>query len=256
MTHDTDLGHADPGHADPVDLADEPTSTLALFEGDEGSLALTHRRALLALLKNRFISAKTHPKEWAAVTANQRLIRSRLNDLFLDLVISTDNEVAYKRQVTPEGGGRFPTLLHDVAWGREETILLVFLRSRYRSEKAAGADRVFADRADMHEYVEQQRPGSATDVAGDRRKTQRALEAVYRTGLLLGRSDADRFEISGAIEVLLPLRTLQGLLEWLAQQNNGGAASDDLDGGPGGRPVDGQATDAAPTGENESGEIR
>jgi hypothetical protein len=207
---------------DEIDVDElEPTSTLALFEGDEGGLTLPQRRALVALLKNRFISARTHPNEWKALAANPRRLRSRLNDLFLDLVISVDHEVAYKRQVTTETGGRLPTLLHDTAWGREETVLLVFLRTRYRGERAAGADRAFVDRADIHEYIQQHRPLSATDVAGDRRRAERAIEAVYRTDLLIGRSDGDRFEISAAIEVLLPLPKLQELLEWLRQQASG-----------------------------------
>jgi Domain of unknown function (DUF4194) len=198
----------------------EPTLTLSLFEGDEGGLTLPQRRALVALVKHRFISARTHPQEWKVVSVNPRPLRSRLNDMFLDLVISPDHEVAYKRQVVPEAGGRFPTLLHDTAWGREDTVLLVFLRMRYRNERASGADRVFVDRADIREYVQQHRPAHATDVAGDLRRVDRAVEAVFRAGLLIGRSDGERFEISNAIEVLLPLQKLQQLLTWLRQQGH------------------------------------
>ena len=203
---------------DPADEGREPTSTLALFEGDEGRVDLAVRRALVVLLKNRFVSSRTYPKEWAVIASNTALIRSRLNDLFLELVISPEAKVAYKRQVVPEGGGRFPTLLHDMAWGREETVVLIFLRTRHRSECAAGAERVYVDRADIHEYVEQHRPRHATDVAGDRRRVTRAIEAVVKTDLLIGASNADRFEISDAIEVLLPVPKLQALLEWLSSQ--------------------------------------
>ena len=60
------------------------------------------------------------------------------------LRVRTDRvrEVAWKRQAVPETGGRFPTLLHDVAWSREETVVLVHLRDRYRVATAAGEDRV------------------------------------------------------------------------------------------------------------------
>lgn len=205
---------------DPDDPDRESTSSVALFEGDEGGLEVDQRRALVVLLKQRFITARTHPKEWQALTRNPRPIRARLNDLFLELRIDAEREVAYKRQVQPEGGGRpYPTLLYDAPWGREDTILLVYLRAHCRSEQAAGADRVFVDRDDMLEFIEQHRPEHATDQAGDARRAVKAIEALTKTGLLVGPAGADRFEISNAIEVLLPMDRLAELLGWLRQQN-------------------------------------
>lgn len=221
-------------HPDPLDQHDqhdqggdgwddEPAdSSVALFEGDEGGLDVLQRRALVALLKHRFISAQTHPSEWRAVAADPDLFRGRLHDLFLDLAVDVEREVAHKRQVTPEGGGRpFPTLLHDTPWGREETLVLVFLRGRFRAETGAGTTRAYVDRDAALAYVEQFRPRHATDVAGDARRARAAFEAVYRTGLLLGPAMGDRFEISRAIEVLLPMERLQELLTWLRQTNAG-----------------------------------
>jgi hypothetical protein len=199
----------------------ESTSSLALFEGDEGGLELDQRRALVVLLKQRFISGRTHPKEWRALTRNPRPIRARLNDLFLELHLDAEREVAYKRQVSPEGGGRpFPTLLYDAPWGREDTILLVYLRSRLRSEQAAGNERMFVDREDLLEFVDQHRPAQATDQVGDTKRAIKAIETLYKAGLLIGPSTADRFEVSNAIEVLLPMERLQELLAWLRAQNS------------------------------------
>lgn len=210
------------------DLDREPTSTLALFEGDEGSLDVAQRRALVVLIKQRFISNRTHPREWAALFSNTRAIRARLNDLFLELVLDAEREVAYKRQVSPEGGGRpFPTLLYDAPWGREETLALVYLRTRHRNDQAAGADRSFVDRADILDFISQHRPVHATDVSGDARKAAKAVENIYKTGLLIGPSTGERFEISAAIEVLLPLEKLTELLEWMRRQNE--SAGQDAD---------------------------
>jgi hypothetical protein len=208
------------------DLDREPTSTLALFEGDEGSLEVAQRRALVVLIKQRFMSNRTHPKEWAALIANPRPIRARLNDLFLELVLDAEREVAYKRQVSPEGGGRpFPTLLYDAPWGREETLALVYLRTRHRSEQAAGADRAFVDRADIEEFIAQHRPAHATDISGDARKARNAIDSIFKTGLLIGPSTGERFEISDAIEVLLPLEKLTELLAWIRARNETGEDS-------------------------------
>lgn len=207
----------------------ELSSSVALFEGDEGALEQAQRRALVAIVKQRFITADRYPKEWRALVANPRLIRSRLNDLFLDLHLDLDRQVAFKRQATPEGGGRFPTLLHDTAWTREETILLVFLRGRSRADEAAGVPKTFVDRADMLEHVASLRPTHATDQASDGRRGANAVDSLLRAGLLIGTSTAERFEVSRAIDVLLPLERLTALLDWLECENTGGPAHDVAD---------------------------
>lgn len=206
----------------PLDSDERPeVSSLALFDGDDGGLELAQRRALVVLLKKRFISAQTDPKEWKALIANPGAVRSRLHDLFLDLHLDTEYEVAFKRQVQSEAGGQpFPTLLYDAAWGREDTIVLVYLRGRFRHETAAGAERVFVDVADIVDYVSAFRPGSATDRSGDARRTQKAIETIYKSGLLIGSATGDRFQVSNAIEPLLTLETLQALQAWLRKEND------------------------------------
>lgn len=196
----------------------EPTSSLSLFEGDEGGLQLEQRRALLALVKLRFITARTHPREWAALMDNPRAIVSRLNDLFLELVVDTEREVAFKRQAVPEAGGRFPTLLHDTAWNREETITLVFLRNRHFTDSARGEERSWVDVAEVVEHLLSLRPADATDDAGDEARARNAVASVYKAGLLLGPATAERLEISPAVETLLPLEKLVDLLSWLEEQ--------------------------------------
>src|SRR6266545_6854425 len=99
-------------------------STVALFAGDEGGLSLAQRRCLVSLLKHRYLSRRTHPELWDVLIEHQALMRSRLNDLFLTLHVDAEGEVAYKRQAVPDNRStRFPTLLHDTAYTREETVL-------------------------------------------------------------------------------------------------------------------------------------
>ncbi len=138
-----------------LDLGDEllDEGSVSLFEGDEGGLEYPQRRTLVALLKQRFISARTHPRDWPVLVEHERVLRSRLNDLFLDLAIDREREVAWKRQAVSETGARFPTLLYDAAWSREETLVLVHLRDRLRAGQAGGDARVFVDREDIVDYV-------------------------------------------------------------------------------------------------------
>lgn len=202
------------------------SSSQALFDGDDGGLPLAQRKALVVLLKNRFVTPQSHPEQWKALLAGHSGIRSRLNDLFLDLYLDRDREVAYKYQVSADGGARFPTLLHATEWPREETILLVRLRRVAHAARAAGDARVFVDRADLLDYLSAMRPATATDQSADNRRTNRAIEALVSAGLLVGRMDADRFEISRAVDVVLPLETLQQLRTWIRDPQLDTAAED------------------------------
>jgi hypothetical protein len=177
------------------------------------------RQALVTLLKQRFISNRTHPRDWSVLVEHEQLLRSRLNDLFLDLQIDRHREVAWKRQAVSETGGRFPTLLHDTSWTREETLVLVHLRDRLRAGAAAGETRVFVDREDVVEHVATFRPRHATDEAGDEKRARAAVQSVVKAGLLIPTASDDRFEISEAVEPLMPLELLQELLAALQQAN-------------------------------------
>lgn len=198
--------------------------SVSLFEGDEGGLEYAQRHALVTLLKQRFISARTHPRDWQVLVEHERVLRSRLNDLFLDLAVDRAREVAWKRQATSETGSRFPTLLYDAAWSREETVVLVHLRDRLRAGLATGDTRVFIDREDIVEYVASFRPAHATDEAGDEKRARNAVVSVVKAGLLIGNAGDDRYEISEAVEPLLPLELLRELLEALQRSNGVEAA--------------------------------
>lgn len=244
---DADLPVADLAGAPEEDGEREATTSVALFEGDEGRLDQAQRKALVALLKHRFVTSRTHPQEWRTLARNPLLIRSRLNDLFLDLHVDDEREVAFKRQAVPDGGGRFPTLLFDTAWSREETILMVFLRSRSRAEEATGATRVYVDRQELLDHVAALRPPHATDQAGDGRRAANAVDSLNKAGLLVGPRGGDRFEISPAIDVVLPLERLQELLRWLQEQNDPGQGEPVQEALDGDAPVDGPVAPADAT---------
>jgi len=210
---------ADGEGTESTDTTDAGAESFSLFEGDEGGLTVEQRRTLVLLLKHRYISAALQPAEWRTLLASQSLLKSRLNDLFLDLHVDLHYEVAFKRQAVGEGGEKFPTLLHDVAYTREETILLVLLRQRFRSERASGVDIVIVDRDNLVENVAHFRPEHATDRFGDARRATAAVDSLAKARVLLKTSDPDRFRVSAVIEVLLPIERLAELWEWLVEQN-------------------------------------
>jgi hypothetical protein len=203
---------------------DAERSTHALFAGDEGELNFEQRRTLVLLLKKRYLSAEQYPAEWAYLDDNKLLFRSRLNDLFLDLVIDTERRIAYKKPaVSDTGDTSFPTLLYDTAYTREETIVLIAIRSRYRSARAAGDVDVIIDVEELLQHVQQFRPVHATDHAGDEKVTRSTIEKIRKIGILIKTSDEHRLRISPVIELLLPLPKLKELLEWLTATNTASA---------------------------------
>jgi hypothetical protein len=181
------------------------------------------------LLKQRFISARTHPRDWRVLVQHERVLRSRLNDLFLELHLDLVREVAWKRQASSETGQRFPTLLYDAAWSREETIVLVHLRDRLRTGSANGEERVFVDLSDLVEYVASFRPPHVTDEAGEEKRARNAVANLAKAGLLIATAYEERFEISEAVEPLLPLEVLQELVAALQRANESGPAEDEAD---------------------------
>jgi len=193
----------------------------ALFAGDTGTLSGTQRRALVALLKHKFISGATHATEWKTIRDDQDLFRSRLNDMFLELHLDERYEVAFKRRVVGDGVKDFPALLQDLAWTREETLVLVFLRSRHRIEQMSGQDDVTVEREEIDDYVKRFRPAHATDRAADETRFRKAVENLITAKVLQKTNDADRLRISPVIPVLLPLARLKDLHAWLAARNAG-----------------------------------
>jgi hypothetical protein len=224
---DTDfIGDLDEGFVG--DDTDEEGSTLALFEGDAGGLSLAQRRALVVLLKNRFISAGQNPAEWRVIRDDPMPVKARLNDMFLDLHLDLRHEVAFKRQAVSENGGReFPTLLHDTSYTREETVLLVFLRHRFQSERASGHEDVTVERDDLIAHVASFRPAHATNRSGDESKASNAVDNLIKTKVLTKTNDTSRLRVSPVIAVLLPLPRLQELWEWL--MNETGTEPADVD---------------------------
>jgi uncharacterized protein YPO0396 len=71
----------------------------ALFINDSGELPLDTRRALVQLLSGPSLDGRRHARLWPILLRDEAAIRRRLNELFLDLVIDRDLQVAFTSQV-------------------------------------------------------------------------------------------------------------------------------------------------------------
>lgn len=219
-------GEVDDVFADSQVDGDDLAFGPSLWDGDEGTLTDKQRDALVVLLKHEYISTDTNRREFKTLVENPSPIRSMLNNLYLDLHIDAVREIAYKRPARAEGR-KFRTILYDTSYNREETILLAFLREQVRAQGAAGATHVFVDAADMQEYVARFRPQHDTDEAGGRRKVENAIASLKKSKLITAPDPSeDRFQISRAIETLLPVERLKTLLDALRAQRQTATSTD------------------------------
>lgn len=182
-----------------------------LWEGDKGSLDAKQRDTLVALLKKAFISSDDRA-DWRTLTRDPGPIATNLNNLYFNLVIDERSEVAYATPVRT-ADNPFRTLVRDASNSREETLLLIYLRERFRSAIAAGEAHAYTDVIALFEYVERFRPDSATDRVGDEKRVTNAINGLVTAGLLVKTDDDGRFRVHRAIEAILPLTKLNQLLE-------------------------------------------
>lgn len=225
---DTDVhaGAEDTTDHTPLEMLDEDpntgeeTPTVVEFDGDTGTLHADARAALVALLSNRFITAATHKKEWKWLTAHQSDIRSRMNDMYLDLEYDPKYEVAFKVQVRNTDSTRtFPPLLRSMRWNREQTLVLVHLCIAHRNQTVAGASRALVTSTDIHAFAVSVRPKTATDLHMDAGRVDRAIDAVAATGLLESTKEASVYVVSPVIERLMPVTKLRELLTFLTSED-------------------------------------
>ncbi|MBO1032023.1 DUF4194 domain-containing protein [Tessaracoccus sp. SD287] len=195
--------------------------SLAMFEGDTSTLFPEQRLCLHAVLKHRYISAERHPEHWATLLADLAVVKSRLNDLFLDIHVDTDHKIAFKRAAVPEGDDSLPSLVRNVSYTKEETIVLIALRQRFLTQRQEGDDVVFVERQALLDEVADQRPDHATNRSMDSKRANNAIDGLATAGVLLRTSDPDRFRVSPIIEILLPVEQMRALWTWLFEANGG-----------------------------------
>ncbi|RLP09676.1 DUF4194 domain-containing protein [Propionibacterium australiense] len=219
----TDLEWTDDDPNEHGDATEE--TSLAMFEGDSSRLFPEQRRCLHALLKHRYLSAEKHPEHWAVLMADTELIKSRLNDVFLDLHIDRTHRIAFKRQATADSEP-LPTLLRASSHTKEETIVMVHLRRRFFTQRQEGDEAVFVDRQALLDEVADMRPDHATNRAMDQNRANKAIDSLVTAQVLLRTPDPDRFQISPVVEVLLPVEKLRALWTWLIESNQRDAKPD------------------------------
>ena len=182
----------------------------ALFTGDIGELPLDTRRVLAQLLAGPSLDGRRHSKLWPALIRDEQLIRRRLCELFLELAIDRDLQVAFTRRAEV-GDLEAPVLLRVAQLTFLDSVLVLFLRQRLTEADAQG-QRAVVSIEEMVAHLLVYERAVNTDRAGFNRRTQASIEKIKKHSILQKiRSTDDRFEISPTLKLLFPAEEVLAL---------------------------------------------
>jgi hypothetical protein len=196
------------------------------FAGDTGQLPLDTRRVLVQLLLGPSVDATRQRKLWTVLLRDEAVLRSRLHDLFLDLVVDAEQQVAFTRQVVAEDIDA-PVLLRKSHLTLLETALVLFLRQRLTQAEAEG-ERAVVSNEDMQAQLGVFERAANPDPARFGRQVTGAIEKAKKLSLVrLLPGGQQRYEVSPTLKLLFPAEAIQALTRSYQALLAGEEAGDD-----------------------------
>lgn len=173
----------------------------ALFVNDTGELPLDTRRVLVQLLSGPSLEGRRHPRLWPVLLRDEQVVRRRLAELFLELVLDRDLQVAFTSQVAAEELD-IPILLRRAQLTFIDSVLLLFLRQRLTQADSHGERAVIA-RDEVLENLMLYERSTSTDKAGFGKRVNASIEKLKKHNILQKlRASDDRFEIAPTLKLL------------------------------------------------------
>jgi len=185
-------------------------AVVGLFAGDTGELPLDTRRVLAQLLAGPSLDGRRHSKLWPALIRDEQAIRGRLCELFLELVIDRDLQVAFTRRAEV-GDLEAPVLLRVAQLTFLDSVLLLFLRQCLTQADAQG-QRAAVSVEEMIAHLSVYERAVNTDRAGFNRRGQASIEKIKKHSILQKiRGSDDRYEISPTLKLLFSAEEILAL---------------------------------------------
>lgn len=205
-------------------MTDSPTAP-ELWDSDTGTLREPSRLALVQLLRGPYLSAARHPNLWTALLADEDAIRSRLADLFLDLVTDTAAEIAFARNTA--GDIDAPKVMRTTTLTFIDTALLLHLRQALLANGSGEKTIVGAD--EVAEQLQAFRGQESSDEAGFGKRISTAWSKMAKYGLLAETSTPGRFEVSPVLRLIFGPEEIAAVnAEYQALAANSNAEDPDL----------------------------
>lgn len=218
MTPDSDEAATPPA----TDAAHTAGAAPTLWEGDLGTLGEQSRRALLELLQGPYLSGRRRPQLWQALIADEAAIRSRLHDLFLDVVIDQHDEFAFTRRVATDEIA-VPAAVSR-CWRRTRSIA-VSRNVMDLERRAAGERRVIVGRDEVFEQLAVYQQG---DDSGWARRLNSSWTKMLNSFSVLQQLEDDRAEVSPVLKVMIGPEEARAFTE-LYREIAAGQNDDDAD---------------------------
>lgn len=188
-----------------------------LWAGDSGELDERTRRALLRLIRGPYLAGAREGQIWSVLLSDERVIRSRLADLFLELVIDHDHEVAFVRNAPSESA---PRAVRSESLTFLDTAMLLVLRQTLLSEEGSG--RVIVGQAEVFEQLavfrtpDRDEKDFASRLNSSWHKMQNKLRVLHAVG-------EDRAEISPVLRLIVDADQVRAITAEYARLSREGA---------------------------------
>lgn len=207
-------------------ILETATGSPPLWNGDDGELRDGTRRVLLRLIRGPYLSGAREAPAWSVLLSDESVIRSRLADLFLELVIDRNHEFAFVRNAPSDEA---PKAVRSEALTFLDTAMLLVLRQTLLSEEGAG--RVIIGKSEVFEQLAVFRTGDRDEKDFTSRlnsswnKMQNKLRVIHAL-------KEDRAEISPVLRLIVDadqVRAITAEYERLARDGNGEQGPPELD---------------------------
>lgn len=137
----------------------EPTARL--WPGDPGTLPAAARRALATLVRGPHLSAADDDETWRDLLTHLDVVRGRLADMYLDVVVDHDEQIAFVRDAAAAPDA--PPVVRELPLTFLDTVLLLHLRTRLLESPG---QEVVVELDDVVEHLHPFRRRSGTGASG------------------------------------------------------------------------------------------
>jgi hypothetical protein len=189
-----------------VDHTQDGTVSSELYVGDQGSLPMETRLALCKLLTGPFIDGDSF--HWPVVLREEAILRSRLADVFLELMIDRERRVAFTRQANTGDLGS-PVLLRSFKLSFLDSVLLLHLREALIDAETRN-ERAVVDEAELLEHLELY-VGAVGDRVAAQKRIKTSIDNMKKSSVLQRRGSENRYEISPALRLLFTANDVEAL---------------------------------------------
>lgn len=186
------------------------SDSLASFSGDTGQLSVPLRRVLVQLLLGPVVDGRRHPILWSHLLQDEVVLRSRLHEMFLELVVDRQQSVAFTRQVVSDDLD-VPVLLRRAPLTFLESALLLYIRKRLTQADVDG-ERAVVDRNEIIDFLQTYERSGNSDKSRFDRQLLSAIEKARKLNWLSSlKNSEDRFEVSPTLKLLFTAEHIQAL---------------------------------------------